>query len=78
MGRHAQEGALALAGLLRLREQDLRLLEELLGAHVRFDRVEDDPDALGQLVEEIEVGRTECLHRRQLDNGLDPALKNHR
>ena len=78
MGRHAQEGALALAGLLRLGEEDLRLLEEFLGAHVRFDRVEDDPDALGQLVQEIEVSLAERLHRCQLDHRLNPALKNHR
>src|SRR5437870_2679823 len=75
---HAEEGALALARLLRLGEEDLRLLEELLGAHVGLDGVEDDPDAVGQLIEEVEMRVTEWRNRGQLDHRLDATFEEYR
>src|SRR5438132_8937408 len=78
VGGHAEEGALALARLLRLGEEDLRLLQQLFGAHVRLDGVEDDPDPVGELVEEVEMGGAEWLHRGQFDHRLDAALEQDR
>ena len=56
-------GQLGLAGLQLLRQQ-LRLLEQLLGPHVRGDRVEHDADGLRQLVEEGVVGLVELARTR--------------
>src|SRR5438445_2752699 len=78
VGSHAEEGALALARLLRLGEEDLRLLQQLFGAHVRLDGVEDDPDPVSELVEEVEIGGAEWLHRGQFDHRLDAALEQDR
>src|SRR5438445_254076 len=78
VGGHAEEGALALARLLRLGEEDLRLLQQLFGAHVRLDGVEDDPGPVGELVEEVEMGGAEWLHRGQFDHRLDAALEQDR
>ena len=63
---------------LQLRRQRLRLLQQLLGAHRRDDRVEHDADALGELIEEREVDLAEPLERRELDDGLDLALEQDR
>ena len=56
---------------LQLLGQRLRLLEQVLGAHVGLDRVEHDADALGQLIEERLVRRVESLERGQLEHALD-------
>ncbi len=45
---------LGLAELQFLGER-LRLFEQFLGSHVRFDRVDDDTDRFGKLVEEAEA-----------------------
>src|SRR2546426_4853568 len=75
---HAEERALALARLLRFGEEDLRLLEELFGAHVGLDRVEDDPDAVGELIEEVEMRLAKWRNRGQLDHRLDTTLEKDR
>src|SRR5438874_9244740 len=75
---HAEERALALARLLRLGEEDLRLLEELFGAHVGLDGVENNSDAVGQLIEEVEVRLAERRNRSEFDHGLDASLEKHR
>ena len=54
------------------------LLDEVLGPHVRGDRAQDDPDALGQLVEEREVDLAEILDRRELDDGPRLVLEQDR
>ena len=46
---------------LQLDGQLLRLLQQVLGPHRRFDRVQHDADGLRQLFEEREVGRRERL-----------------
>ena len=46
---------------LQLDRQLLRLLQQVLGPHRRFDRVEHDADRLRQLLEERQVGRRERL-----------------
>ena len=63
---------------LQLPGQRLRLLEQVLGAHVGLDRVEHDADAFGQLIEERLVGRAEALEGGQLEHGLDLALEQDR
>ena len=56
--------------------QRLRLLEQLLGAHVRLDRVEHDADDLGELVEERSGGSSlNALEGGELDDGLDLRLR---
>ena len=58
-------GLLELLLLVRqLLGQRLGALQELLGAHVGLDRVQDDADALGELVEEGEVDLAEAVGRR--------------
>ena len=56
----------------------LRLRQQALGAHGRFDRVEDGADALRQQVEERERAGAEVLQRRELDHGLRLAFEQHR
>ena len=56
----------------------LGLLEQVLGEGVGLDRVEHQPDALGELVEECLVGRAEAAERGQLDDGADRALEEDR
>ena len=63
---------------LQLGGQLLRLLQQVLGAHRRLDRVEDDADRLGQLVEERQVGVGERAQRGQLDDRHRLALEQHR
>ena len=60
---------------LQLVGQRLRLREQVLGAHVGFDRVDDDADAFGELVEEGLVAGVEPLHRGQLEHALGLALE---
>ena len=60
---------------LQLPRERLRLLEQLLGAHVRLDRVEHDADRLGELIEERLVRRAEPLERRELEDGLHLAFE---
>ena len=63
--------------LLRLQfgRQLLRLLEQALGLHRRFDAVEHDADAGGELIEEglLQIG--ERRDRRELDDRFDLALE---
>ena len=63
---------------LQLGRELLRLLQQVLGAHRRFDRVEHDADRLRELFEEGEVRRRERMQRRQLDDGARLALEQHR
>ena len=55
--------------------QRLRLLEQVLRAHVGFDGVEHDADDFGQLIEERLVRRVEALERRQFEHALDLPSK---
>ena len=72
-------GLLQLA-LLRLQfgGELLRLLEQAFGLHGRFDRVEHDADAGGELIEERGLQRRERADRRKLDDRLDLVLEQHR
>ena len=70
-------GQLGLARLQLLGEQ-LRLLEQALGAHRRGDRVEHDADRFHQLVQEALVGLVELAERGQLDHRLDVVLEQSR
>ena len=63
---------------LQLLGQRLRLLEQLLGAHVGDDRVEDDADRLHQLVEELLVDLAERAERGELDHRQHLLLEEHR
>jgi hypothetical protein len=72
--RHGQLGLLR-AELLR---QRLGLLEQVLGQRVGLDRVQDEADGLGQLVEEGLVDRAEGREGGQLDHGADLPLEHDR
>ena len=63
---------------LQLLGQQLRLLEQALGAHRRGDRVEHDADRFHQLVEEALVGFVELAERGELDHRLDFVLEQSR
>ena len=63
---------------LQLAGEELGLLEQPFGAHVRRDRVEHDADRLGELVEEGLVGLREAAERGELDHRLDLLLEQHR
>ena len=72
-------GALQLVLLaLQLGGEGLRLLQQILGAAVRLDRVEHDADALRELVEKVDVGRAERLERRKLDDSSNLAFEEDR
>ena len=79
LGRQLLVRALQL-GLPRLQLEGelLRLLQQILGPHRRFDRVQDDADRLGQLLEERQVGLGERLERRELDDRLGLPFEQHR
>ena len=64
--------------LLQLERQALRLLEQLLGAHVLRDHVEDDADPLLELVEERLVHLAEAAERRELEYRHHEALEEDR
>ena len=70
-------GELGLARLQLLRQQ-LRLLEQALGAHRRGDRVQHDADRFHQLVEEALVGLVELAERGELDHRLHLVLEQGR
>ena len=53
----------------------LRLLEQILGSHVRHDHVEHHADALAELIEEHLVNGAERVERRQFDHRLHFALE---
>ncbi len=76
------EVLVGLAQLLLLRAEllglRLGLLEQVLGEGVGFDGVEDEADALGQLVEERLVGRAERGEGGQLDHGPHRPLEQDR
>ena len=55
---------------LQFAGQRLRLLEQIFGSHVRFDRVEHDADRFGELIEERLVGRAEPVEAGQFHDGL--------
>ena len=63
---------------LQLLGQRLRLLEQVLGTHVGFDRVEHDADRLGELVEKRLVRRIEALERGQLQHTADLSFEDQR
>ena len=63
---------------LQLFGQSLRLLQQLLGPHRGFDRVEHDAHAFDELIEEREVDFVEAAERRQFDDGLNLSFKQHR
>ena len=67
-------------GLPRLQFEGelLRLLQQVLGSHRGFDRIQHDANRLGELFEEGQVGRREGFQRRQLDHGLGVTLEQHR
>ncbi|MCY1515091.1 hypothetical protein D9M68_496670 [compost metagenome] len=58
--------------------EQLRLLEQLLGAHVGFDGVEHDADRLGELVQEHLVDGAVGRERGHLDDRLDLGLEEDR
>src|SRR6185295_11299069 len=66
-----------LAGL-QLDGELLRLLEEALGAHRRFDGIEDRADALGEQLKECEGPGAEGLERGQFDDRLGLSLEEYR
>ena len=56
----------------------LRLLQQALGLHRRFDTVQHDTDAGGQLFEKRDLQTGEVADRRQFDDRLDLAFEQHR
>ena len=75
---HAPASSLGLSQLLRVcSRSDCDCLSSS-PSHRRGDGVEDDADALGELVEEGQVDVAEAVERRQLDDRLDLALEQHR
>ena len=64
--------------LLQLLGQRLRLRQQLLGAHVGLDRVDDDADGVGELVQEGLVDLAEGPQRAELDDAEDLLLEHDR
>jgi hypothetical protein len=62
---------------LELRGQLLGLLQQILRAHRRFDRIEHDADRLRELFEERQVGGRERMQSRQLDHRSRLAFEQH-
>src|SRR5205085_2336814 len=56
----------------------LRLLQQALGLHRRFDTVQHDTDAGGQLFEKRDLQTGEVTDRRQFDDRLDLTFEQHR
>ena len=71
-------GLQLLRALLELEREGLRLAEQLLRAHRRLDRVDDDADRLAELVEEAALHLAERLERRELDHRHHLVLEEHR
>src|SRR5581483_3569464 len=67
-----------LRALLQLERQALRLPEQLFRAHRRVDRVDDDADRLGELLEEGPLNLGERRKRRELDDRHHLVLEEHR
>ncbi len=63
---------------LQFRSQELRLLQQAFGTHVRGDGVEHDTDGFHQLIEEALMGLAEPAERGQLDDGVDVAFEQSR
>src|SRR5687768_6807807 len=65
--------------LLRLQfaRQRLRLLEEILGSHVRFERVQHDADGFGELVQERQMRWAELLEGCKFHDRLDHSFENN-
>ena len=63
---------------LELFGQRLALLQQLLGAHGRGDRVEHDSDTLGQLIEKRDVNVGKLVEGGQFDHRLNFAFEQHR
>ena len=63
---------------LQLLRERLRLLEQILGARVCLDGIDDDADAFGQLIQERFVRRTEAFERRELEHTLDLTFEDDR
>ena len=84
LGEQPGFGAQFLVGLLQLAlarlqldRELLRLRQQALGTHRRFDGIEHRADAERELIEEGEVDFGERLQRGQLDNRLGLALEQH-
>ena len=60
---------------LKFRRERLRLLEEVFCPRVSFYGVQDDADALHELVEERQVGWAEPLEGREFQDRLHGALE---
>ena len=56
----------------------LRLFEQAFGLHRRFDRIENDADGVGELLQEGHLRGREGDQRGELDHGLDLAFEQHR
>ena len=85
LGEQPGLGAQFLVGLLQLAlarlqldGELLRLRQQALRAHRRFDGVEHRADAERELIEESEVHLGEGLQRGQLDDRLGLSLEEHR
>ena len=63
---------------LQLAGELLRLLQQPFGLHRRFDRVQQDADARGELLEEREVRRREVAERGEADDRLDLPFEDDR
>ena len=63
---------------LQLGGERLRLLQQIFRARVRLDRVQDDPDTFGELVQEGVVGRVELFERGKLHDRLHLAFEQDR
>ncbi len=63
---------------LELGGQELRLLEQAFGAHVRRDRVEHDADQFHELVQERLVRLAEPAERGELDHRVHVAFEQRR
>ena len=63
---------------LQLVGELLRLLQQAFRLHRRFDRVEQDADARGELLEERQVRGRELTERGETDDRLDLPFEAHR
>ena len=63
---------------LQLGRQPLRLLEQRVGAGVGDDRVDADPERLGELLKEGDLDRRELAERGELDHAEHLVLEQDR
>ena len=61
--------------VLKLGRELLRLRQQAFGLHRRFDTVQNDADADGQLFEERQMRRLEIVQRAERNDGLDLVLE---